>query len=439
MEQALSLLASLAETHPEIRAQLGEVSQWFKLLLDQNAFLKQKIFGATQSEKIDPNQLLLMLGGLEAPESEEEDVPEPEPAATTKPRAKRKSRAMRLPANIEEVREVIIPEEVKADPDAWEHIGSEERTELEVTQPKYTKRVIERRKYVRKASRHLPPVIVPAKPVLIPNSYASVSLLVYVLVSKYMDYLPLYRQQQMFLRQGIEISRKTMSDWMMAVGNWLSVIYDEMIHELRQSGYLQVDETPVGYLKPGTGHAPKGYLWTYHAPGVAVVYDWHPSRSAACMDGVLSGYTGVVQCDGYSAYGAFAKQPEAAGVDWLGCWAHARRKFDEAKEDSVYAKWMLRQIQLLYAVESRVASLSPVLREAARASESRMILDRIFRSLKTQMPLHLPKGPTGKAIAYTLPRREELSGYLTRGECRIDNNGVENAIRPTAIGKKNHL
>ncbi|MDT9329133.1 MAG: transposase, partial [Limnospira sp. PMC 1286.21] len=94
-------------------------------------------------------------------------------------------------------------------------------------------------------------------------------------------------------------------------------------------------------------------------------------RSAACMDGVLSGYTGVVQCDGYSAYGAFAKQPEAAGVDWLGCWAHARRKFDEAKEDSVYAKWMLRQIQLLYAVESRVASLSPVLREAARASESR--------------------------------------------------------------------
>jgi transposase len=439
MEQALSELKAHAETYPEIRAAVLAVLQGVKLLGDENAFLKQKIFGATQSEKIDPNQLLLMLGGLEAPVEEAGEAHEPPPAATTKPRKKRKSRAMRLPANIEEVREVIIPEEVKADPDAWEHIGSEERTELEVTQPKYTKRVVERRKYVRKASRHLPPVIVPAKPVLIPNSYASVSLLVYVLVSKYMDYLPLYRQQQMFLRQGIEISRKTMSDWMMAVGNWLSVIYGEMIRELRQSGYLQVDETPVRYLKPGTGHAPKGYLWTYHAPGIAVVYDWHAGRSSSCMDGVLSGYTGVVQCDGYSAYGAFAKQPVAEGIEWLGCWAHARRKFEEAGDDSVYAKWMLRQIQLLYAVESRVASLSPVLREAARASESRMILDRIFASMQNQLALHLPKGPTGKAIAYTLPRRAELSAYLARGECRIDNNGVENAIRPTAIGKKNHL
>jgi transposase len=220
MEQALSHLQTFAETHPEIRAAVLAVLQGIKLLGDENAFLKQKVFGATQSEKIDPNQLMLMLAGLEAPE-EAEAVPEAEtpPAAPSKPRAKRKSRAMRLPSNIEEVRVVLIPEEVKADPEAWEHIGSEERTELEVTTPKYTKRVIERRKYVRKASRHLPPVIVPAKPVLIPNSYASVSLLVYVLISKYMDYLPLYRQQQIFRRQGIDISRKTMSDWMMAIGN----------------------------------------------------------------------------------------------------------------------------------------------------------------------------------------------------------------------------
>jgi hypothetical protein len=167
MEQALSELKAHAETYPEIRAAVLAVLQGVKLLGDENAFLKQKIFGATQSEKIDPNQLLLMLGGLEAPVEEAGEAHEPPPAATTKPRKKRKSRAMRLPANIEEVREVIIPEEVKADPDAWEHIGSEERTELEVTQPKYTKRVVERRKYVRKASRHLPPVIVPAKPVLI--------------------------------------------------------------------------------------------------------------------------------------------------------------------------------------------------------------------------------------------------------------------------------
>jgi transposase len=440
MEQAVSHLQTFAETHPEIRAAVHAVLQRLKHLGDENAFLKQKVFGATQSEKIDPRQLMLMLAGLEAPE-ETEAVPEAEvpPAAPSKPRAKRKSRAMRLPANIEEVREVIIPEEVKADPEAWEHIGSEERTELEVTRPKYTKRVIERRKYVRKASRHLPPVIVPAKPVLIPNSYASVSLLVYVLISKYMDYLPLYRQQQIFLRQGIDISRKTMSDWMMAIGNWLLVIYEEMKAELLQTAYLQVDETPVRYLKPGSGHAPQGYLWTYHAPGVAVVYDWHAGRSSRCVRGMLKGYTGVVQCDGYSAYEAFAKQPEANGIEWLGCWAHARRKFEEAKDDSVYAKWMLRQIQLLYAVESRVETLPPVLREAARASESRMILDRIFRSLKTQMSKHLPKGPTGKAIAYTLSRREDLCRYLAHGECRIDNNGVENAIRPTAIGKKNHL
>jgi transposase len=440
MEQALCQLQTHAENHPEIRAALAEVFQKLTLLRSEVAFLKQKLFGSTQSEKIDPNQLLLMLTGLETPEAEEAaSEPEIPPAAPSKPRAKRKSRAMRLPKDIQEVREVIIPEEVKADPEAWEHIGSEERTELEVVPPQYTRRVIERRKYVRKLARHLPPVIEPAKPVLIPNSYASVSLLVHVLISKYMDYLPLYRQQQIFRRQGIDISRKTMSDWMMAIGNWLLVIYGEMKEELLQNQYLQVDETPIRYLKPGNGHAPQGYLWAYYAPGAAVVYDWHVGRSAGCVKQMLKDYKGVVQCDGYKAYSSFAKAPEAKGIQWLGCWAHARRKFAEAQDDSVYAKWMLRQIQLLYAVESRVEHLPPVLREAARASESRMILERIFRSLKTQLPLHLPKGPTGKAIGYTLPRRENLCRYLTHGECRIDNNGVENAIRPTAIGKKNHL
>lgn len=438
MEHDLALLQKHSENHPEIRAVLTAFLQKVQLLEAENAFLKQKLFGATQSERIDPNQLMLMLAGLEASEKAE-TAPEAPPAAPSKPRAKRASRASRLPANLEEVREVVIPEEVKADPEAWEHIGSEERTELEVVPPRYFRKVIERRKYVRKLERGLPPVIAPAKPVLIPNSYASVSLLVHVMISKYQDYLPLYRQEQIFRRRGVEISRKTLSDWMMSIGNWLLIIYDEMRNELRRNPYLQVDETPIRYLKPGSGHAPQGYLWTYHAPGVAVVYDWHAGRSSACVKGMLKGYEGVVQCDGYNAYTAFAKCPEAGRIEWLGCWAHARRKFEEAKNDSVYAKWMLRQIQLLYAVEKRLENQPPVLREAARASESQMILKRIFRSLRTQLPRHLPKGPTGRAIAYALPRREELCGYIRHGGCRIDNNGVENAIRPTAIGKKNHL
>lgn len=437
MEEILSTLEALSKTHPESREQMLRLQSLVKLMASEIGFLKKKLFGS-KSEQLDPNQMLLLLSGLEAAVPEQRQKEEPPPVPAKSP-AKRKARALRFPANMEEVREVLIPEVVKANPEEWVYIGSEERTQIEVVPPKYVRKVIERRKYVHLLDKTQPPVIVPAPAELLPNSYASVSLLLQVILGKYLDHLPLYRQQQIFARQGIEISRQTLSDWMMSIGNWLGVIYDEMKEKLRQSQYLQVDETPIRYLKPGNGHAPKGYLWTYHAPALGVVYEWHTGRGSECLWDMLDGYKGVVQCDGFSAYERYAKRKEAKDIDWLGCWAHVRRKFFESKEDSAYASWMLRQIQLLYAVEKKTKDIGPGLRETIRASESNMILDRIFKSMRKQLARHLPKGPTGKAIAYALAREEHLRTYVKYGLAQIDNNGVENAIRPTAIGKKNHL
>lgn len=235
-----------------------------------------------------------------------------------------------------------------------------------------------------------------------------------------------------------------MSGWMWTIADWLTLIYDEMKLEVLETQYLQVDETVIKYLAPGTGRAQQGYLWVYHAPGTGVVFDWHPGRSAACLNSMLDGYNGSIQTDGYRAYQTYNSRRIENGQPALimfACWAHARRYFYEAKDESYFSRWMLRQIQLLYQVESRLRekNAGPALREAVRQAESRMILNRINKALKAKLHTHLPKSLTGKAIGYTLHLWKELARYPEDGRVEIDNNLVENAIRPTAIGKKNWL
>ena len=256
------------------------------------------------------------------------------------------------------------------------------------------------------------------------------------------EHLPLYRQAQTLKRRfGIELSRKTMSSWMWHIGNWLRIIYDEMKEEIRASGYLQADETCIKYIDPGTGRSQSGYLWVYHAPNVGVVFEWHQGRGTEHLNSMLGDYSGDLQCDGYQPYRTFNLSRETQYRYLIyACWAHVRRKFFEAKADSVTAAEILNQIQCLYRIESDLRDSAASHKERAkRRKESKIILNDIKESLDHGLSSHRPQSLTGKAISYTLNLWDELVRYADTGHVEIDNNLVENAIRPTAIGKKNWL
>jgi transposase len=409
-----------------------------RLLRDKVDLLVRRVFGSS-SEKLDANQLLLDLGAAEEPGFDEEPAAGQE--AAPPPRKKRAAKRDRLPDGLPEERIVIDPPEVEACPEDWRLIGSEETVKLDVEPMRFIKVVIERRKYVRRAGGGAP-VIAPAPEQLIPGSFASASLLARINTGKFADHQPLYRQEQIYARENIILSRKTMCGWVWRTANWLRIIYERLRLEVLEADYLQLDETPVRYICPGHGKAKKGYLWVYLAPGRGVYFEWHAGRGAKCLEDTLGGFDGTVQTDGYIAY---ESHNGARGDDRklkLGnCWAHARRGFYKAQDESALAKAVLKDIQELYRVEAelRECGAGARQREARRRAESAPMFATLKSKLEAQRPHHLPQSLTGKAISYALDRWDGLTLYVGNGEMEIDNNLVENAIRPSAIGKKNWL
>ena len=428
-----------AENFNSMAAELAQIKVENRLLNLKIQFLMGKLFGKS-SEKISPDQLALEFGvdsvapGTPEAEAEVEEV--------SIPRKKRKHKPLsdRIPEDlpIEEV--VIEPEEVLAEPEAFKRIGEEVTEELDVVPTKFFKRRTVRPKYVRLADRSLPPVVARAPKRIIENSYASAGLLANIMLAKYADHLPLYRQSQINkTRHGVDISRQTMSDWMFRLAQMLAMIHEAMREEIRAQNYLQIDETPVRYQNPGSGKCGQGYLWPYHAPGKAVFFEWHTGRGSECLDKTLRGFKGIVQSDGYSAYGAFKKRHPAAEIEYAACWAHARRKFHEARNESPLAAQILLEIQGLYKLETELREDPKKDRRAIRQEKSQPILHRIGLQLQAEQSAHRPKSQTGKAIDYTLKLWDKLLVYTEHAHVEIDNNLVENAIRPTAIGKKNWL
>jgi transposase len=365
------------------------------------------------------------------------------PERASKP-AKR-ARAPRLPDHLPVIEEVIDPEPVKAAPEHWRCIGQEVSEQLDYEPGRFLCRRTVRRKYVHRTELDTTPVIAPLPECLQERGLAAPGLLAHVIVSKFCDHLPLYRQEQIFAqRYKINLSRQTQARWMELAADWLRPIYESIRTGVMAGGYVQVDETPIDYLAPGNGKTSQGYLWTGCRPGGDVFYHWATSRAATCLDNIIPvDFQGTVQCDGYSAYRAFAKG-RAKTIALAGCWAHVRRKFHESLESAPrLAGWILRQLQHLYAIEARLreGKAGPALRLAVRAHQSRPIverLERVFLRLKTGRK-QLPQSPLGMALDYALGQWTALQVFLTDGRVEIDNNLVENAIRPTALGKKNWL
>jgi transposase len=344
---------------------------------------------------------------------------------------------------LEVVRQVIEPELVQVQPDQWKRIGEEISRRLDYQPGKFFWQETVRPKYVRLGQRQLPPVVAAAPVFTLDHGLAAPGLLAQILIGKYCDHLPFYRQEQIFRqRHGVFISRQQMVQWTAQTERLLCAIGQALKKQVRQSSYVQVDETPVRYQAPDvSGPCAQGYLWTALVPGKCLVYEWHASRAAECLNSLLGAhFSGKLQCDGYGAYPAFAKNK--TGITLFGCMAHLRRGFFAAQDQAPKtAGWVLRQIGQLYALEKQLRDnrAGPALRQAQRQAHSRMILQRLRRALDKLAPRYLPQSPLGKAISYAQNQWANVERFIDHGEVQIDNNDIENSIRPTAIGKKNWL
>jgi transposase len=422
-------LNTLEEENADLRAQV----EWFK----------RNLFGTGKSETLDALQTRLKLGEEAAAQSEES-----EPVKETISYERAKPRKRDLPAErfkdlpVLETTE-LIPEAVKADPGAYDRIGEETTFEVKITPPKLWKHAIVRPKFRHKLDRSHPPVVAPALKRPIDNSYASAELLAYIALGKYLYHIPLYRQEKMSAHWGAQLSRKTMADWIEAVADWFNPIYGRMRVNLLEGGYLQADETPIRFMDPDQkkGKTTQGYLWVIGKPGSDVVFDWRLSRKHDEATSLLDGFEGVLQSDGYGAYDSFAKQHE--NVVRVACWAHVRRKFVEAESESpVAVRMVLRLIGHLYRYERQWderalhGSKHRGALRTAHCGQSLHLLQNVAQKLQARAR---PKSKLGKACTYLFGQWSALLTHCLFGETRIDNNLIENAIRPSAVGKKNFL
>jgi transposase len=266
-------------------------------------------------------------------------------------------------------------------------------------------------------------------------------LLAQVLVAKYADHQPLYRQEGIFQRAGLGIPRSTLAQWVGACGVHLQPLVDALKEALLDRPVLHADETPVAMLTPGKGKTHRAYLWSYGStqfdPLRAVVYDFTESRAGAHAQGFLDGWSGKLVCDDYSGYKALF----ASGITEVGCLAHARRKFHDlwVNHQSVVAEEALKHFAALYEIEQQVREFSAEERQRIRQLRARPLADRFHAWLQLQRQKTTEGTAIAKAIDYSLGRWQALMRFLDDGALPIDNNWVENRIRPIAIGRSNWL
>ena len=404
-------------------------------LKSQVEMLKRMQFGQKRERfEGDPNQTFLPFQA-EPVEVEQQQEEIKQKIEYVRKRPNHKGRA-KLPAHLP-VKEIEIHPE--GDLAQMICIGKEITEELECEPAKfYIKRYI-RYKYAAKDKSAVVIAELPER--VIDKGIPGSSLLAMILTGKYQDHLPLYRQKQIFARENIQIASSTIEGWTKQALEKLEPLYEQLVFDTKAQGYLQVDETPIKVLdsdKKGAAHS--GYYWVYHAPEKGtVLFDYSPTRGGIAAVRMLWNFKGYLQTDGYAVYEKYGKKKE---VTHLACWAHARREFEKALDnDKVRAEKALLMIQKLYAVERKAKqeNLSAEQIKEIRLSESLPIINELGKWIFEEIKNTLPKSQIGKAMAYAYARWDALSAYLNDGNLLIDNNLVENAIRPVALGRKNYL
>ena len=439
-EELKLLVVSLLEENRKLQRQNEYLTQRMESLLRQ-------IYGR-KSEKVNPDQLQLFIDcardadipTLVHPDDDTSDFEEPPVNIKPKKRGAHPGRAP-LPQHLE--REDIHLHPDNLDCPCCGHqmkpAGEEISEELGMVPARFFVRRRTRHKYACAACQDAV-VRPPLPPAAIEKCQAGSDVLAAIVVSKYADHLPLNRQQAIYRREGVELSRVTMGHWVGQCAFLLQPIVEQMKADLLASGVVQSDDTGVKYLEP-PGPAKSGYLWAYVSGDQDVVYDFTTSRSRAGPTSFLAGFQGILQVDGYTAYN------EILGIEGIGhaaCWAHVRRKFENALEtDPLEAAMILQKIQKLYHVEQEIRMKEPQIGPAAIAVIRERDCMPVIQDLKTYLVecrrKVLPKSRLGGAIDYAFGQWEWLQTYIHDGRVEIDNNSCERAMRKVAVGRKNWL
>lgn len=439
---AEGLMAKLVSQDQEIHFKQTKID----LLTHEMARYKRLQFAA-KSEKLHADQRSLldetMDADLAALEAElkaliPEPAPEQEDGQDKAPKAK--PRRAPLPANLPRVDITHEPENTQCGCGCqMKRIGEDVSEKLDYTPGTFTVERHVRGKWACGACQKLVQAPMPA--CIIDKGIPTAKLMSYVVVSKHGDHLPLYRLEEIFARSGVPISRSTLAQWLGQCGVQLKPLYEALKAQVMAHGVLHADETPVAMLKPGTGKTHRAYLWAY-SPGAfepmkAVVYDFADSRSGEHARTFLGDWKGSLVCDDYGGYKAsFAK-----GITEVGCMAHARRKFFDlhANGTSHIAGQALQTIGLLYDIERETQVLSAEDRQVIRQDKSRRVADAMHGWMLAQRSQVANNSATARALDYSLKRWQALTRFIDDGRLPIDNNWIENQMRPIALGRKNWL
>lgn len=447
------VIASLAVSHTDLEKQNQADQTRIEYLEERIRLLQNELFGRKtekhKSSETDQLQLCLF---------DEPELQEPEKTDTiTIPEYTRKKRGRKpLPKDLprkEVFHDIDESEKVCACGCQLSRFGQEKSEKLDIIPAKIQVIRHIRYKYACKNCEGVeddgPTVKIAPLPVqFISKGIATPGLVAHILVSKFEDALPFYRQEKIFNRLGVEISRSNMCGWAIKAAEYCDPLM-ELLHRKILSGPLvNIDETPVQVLQePGRSNTSKSYMWVFRGgpPDKQIlIYQYHPTRSGRVPNDFLKDYQGYIQTDAYSGYDALGRRP---GIYPVGCWAHARRKFMEVvkagsgKGKKGHAETAIEYISRLYAIEKKAHKdeLTPEQVVTLRQEKSKPILEEFEVWLNNLSGKTPPKGLLGKAVNYTLKNWPQLVRYLEQGYIRPDNNAAENAIRPFVVGRKNWL
>lgn len=399
----------------------------------ENAQLKKLIFGA-KSEKfkpipVDVNQLNMFADLEESPQAAPQEIKVKEHKKAKKTHPGRQPLPDHLP-----VEEVII--EPNEDTTGLKKIGEEITEVLDYTPASIIKRRYIRPKYAKADGQGIVIAPMPDRP--LPKSIAEAGLLANIAVSKFVEHMPFYRQIQKFNRDyKLPIPSSTLNDWFVATCTLLEPLYNKLKEKVLDTDYLQADESPIKVLdndKKGKTH--QGYMWVYHNPlNKTVLFNYRKGRGQHGPKEVLADYEGILQCDGYTVYDKIGR---SKNITLTGCLVHVRRKYVEAKDsDTNLANYALELFAKIYQHEKQAKARED--RKAYREEYIEPLLQELKNWIDNKSTTTLPKSPIGKAMSYTLKQWDKIINIFTDGRIELDNNLIENKIRPLALGRKNYL
>jgi transposase len=418
-----------------------------QLLIKQ---LQRALYGR-RAERLDPDQLQLSLEDIEQSLETAVAAADQTGAATpTAPgRPPRRNRGG-LPKHLAREQVVIEPQE-QACPccgGALHVIGEDVAEQLDVVPAHFKVRVIRRPRYGCRACESAV-VQAPAPPRLVDGGLPTEAMVAHVLISKYLDHLPLYRQAEIYARQGIDLDRSTLANWAGRAAWWLTPLHQRLITEITGSAKIFADDTPVPVLDPGRGRTKTGRLWAYArddrpwqgSDPPAVVYRYTENRRHQHPIDHLAGFRGTLQVDAFAGFDRLAAERADGDIRLAHCWAHTRRKFYDVHQATAapIAAAALQRIAALYQVEDAIRGRTAEDRRRARIEASRPILEGFKPWLEAQLGRVSGKSPLATAIRYTLARWASLTHFVDDGRIEIDTNTVERTMRPIALGRKNHL